>query len=84
VDGVDGVDMGEKGETAKGAPQCPPLKGVARSAGGCKNPHAKVLRCRPYPPCHSERSEESSSPTGPGFYSIYSNPRVILSEAKNP
>jgi hypothetical protein len=31
------VDVGEKGETAPGAAQCPPLKGVARSAGGCKS-----------------------------------------------
>jgi hypothetical protein len=37
---VNAVDLGEKGKPAPGAPQCPPLKGVARSAGGCKNPHA--------------------------------------------
>src|SRR5690606_27275673 len=39
---------------------CPPLKGVARSAGGCKTSHTRVLRCR-LSMCHSERSEESLS-----------------------
>src|SRR5690606_25253607 len=36
------------------------------------------------PFCHSERSEESNSSAGPGFYSTQPTPRVILSEAKNP
>jgi hypothetical protein len=59
-----------------------PVKGVARSAGGCKTSQARALRCR-LSMCQSERSEESNSSAGPGFYSTRSTPRVIPSEARN-
>jgi hypothetical protein len=58
VDSLDEVDVAEEGGTPQGAPQCPPLKGVVRSAGGCKTSHARVPCCR-LKMCHSERSEES-------------------------
>ena len=78
----------EQSEPAQEEPQCPPLKGVARSAGGWKASHAKVLRCRPYPVSFRPRVIPSAArnliaPLALGS-TPHTTPRVILSEAKNP
>src|SRR5690606_36295101 len=49
----------------------------------CNSAFVSYRLCVIPPLCHSERSEESDSSADPGFYSTYSNPRVIPSAARN-